>query len=189
MVHARNHIALPLLFKPFLLAFQDPADPRNDLGRPSLAVLDLRETFRKLHTDLCADLQSPTRKKHPTALLFQFVGRCDGFYDDMRVPVELWGAQFVKEDAVSADHEVSDHEASEMIQEEMYQQWSAAEAESVQKIVGSEEGQGVDEAEETLHVAEAEETLHVAETEETLHVAEPETTRKSIEESTQKDTM
>lgn len=60
-----------------------------------MAISDLQKTLRKLHRDLIENLEDPARKKNPSALLKGVVGRCDRFFDEMRIPVDLWGEQFV----------------------------------------------------------------------------------------------
>ncbi|THW98785.1 hypothetical protein D6D18_04961 [Aureobasidium pullulans] len=87
---ARLRLAKPVAYKPYLLALQDPADPINDLGRSGMAISDLQKTLRKLHRDLIENLEDPARKKNPSALLKGVVGRCDRFFDEMRIPVDLW---------------------------------------------------------------------------------------------------
>lgn len=63
-----------------------------------MAISDLQKTLRKLHRDLIENLEDPARKKNPSALLKGVVGRCDRFFDEMRIPVDLWGEQFVVEE-------------------------------------------------------------------------------------------
>lgn len=68
-----------------------------------MAISDLQKTLRKLHRDLIENLEDPTRKKNPSALLKGVVGRCDRFFDEMRIPVDLWGEQFVVVEGVDGE--------------------------------------------------------------------------------------
>ncbi|KAI4823096.1 hypothetical protein E4T44_10188, partial [Aureobasidium sp. EXF-8845] len=94
---ARHRIAQPLAYKPYMLHLQDPADPYNDLGRSALAIKDLQATFSKLYQDLTWEMQDPTRIKDPSALLKSVVGKSERYFDEMRIPVDLWGSQFIEE--------------------------------------------------------------------------------------------
>jgi DNA polymerase sigma len=94
---ARHRIAQPLAYKPYMLHLQDPADPYNDLGRSALAIKDLQATFAKLYEDLTWEMQDPSRRSDATALLKSVVGRSERYFDEMRIPVDLWGSQFVEE--------------------------------------------------------------------------------------------
>jgi hypothetical protein len=80
-----------------MLHLQDPADPYNDLGRSALAIKDLQATFSKLYQDLTWEMQDPTRIQDPSALLKSVVGKSERYFDEMRIPVDLWGSQFIEE--------------------------------------------------------------------------------------------
>ncbi|KAI4761804.1 hypothetical protein E4T52_05976 [Aureobasidium sp. EXF-3400] len=94
---ARNRIAQPRAYRTWMLHLQDPADPWNDLGRSALAIKDLQATFAKLYDDLAWEMQDPNRKKEATALIKNIVGKSERYFDEMRIPVDLWGSQFVEE--------------------------------------------------------------------------------------------
>ncbi|KAI5244972.1 hypothetical protein E4T43_03560 [Aureobasidium subglaciale] len=94
---ARLRIAQPNAYRPYMLHLQDPADPYNDLGRSSLAIKDLQKTFVQLLVELTRDLKDPKRRDDAAPLLKSVVGRCDRYFDEMRIPVDLWGEQFVEE--------------------------------------------------------------------------------------------
>jgi hypothetical protein len=80
-----------------MLHLQDPANPYNDLGRSALAIKDLQATFSKLYQDLTWEMQDPMRIKDPSALLKSVVGKSERYFDEMRIPVDLWGSQFIEE--------------------------------------------------------------------------------------------
>ncbi|KAI4717568.1 hypothetical protein E4T48_06242 [Aureobasidium sp. EXF-10727] len=94
---ARHRIATPLAYKPFMLHLQDPANAYNDLGRSATAIKDVQATFKKLFDDLTWDLQDPKRKEDEANLLKDVVGNSERYFDEMRVPVDLWGEQWVEE--------------------------------------------------------------------------------------------
>jgi len=94
---ARHHLAVPLPKKPYILHLQDPAEPYNNLGRSALAIKDIQATFAKLYDDLLWEMQDPERRQNASALLKSFVGKSERYYDEMRIPVDLWGGQFVEE--------------------------------------------------------------------------------------------
>ncbi|KAI5196260.1 hypothetical protein E4T39_07871 [Aureobasidium subglaciale] len=96
-VWARLRLAQPNAYRPYMLKLQDPADPYNNLGRSALAIKDLQKTFQQILLDLVRDLEDPRRKEDTTPLLKRIVGRCDRYFDEMRIPVDLWGEQFVEE--------------------------------------------------------------------------------------------
>ncbi|KAG9736955.1 hypothetical protein KCU75_g17128, partial [Aureobasidium melanogenum] len=94
---ARHRIAVPSPYKPWMLHLQDPADPYNDLGRSALAIKDIQATFRHLYRDLLWEMEDPKRREDSTPLLRRFVGNSERYFDEMRIPVDLWGSQFVEE--------------------------------------------------------------------------------------------
>lgn len=94
---ARHRLAVPIPKRPYLLHLQDPADPNNNLGRSASAIKDLQATFTKLYDDLTWEMQDPARKQDASALLKSFVGKSERYFDEMRIPVDLWGGQFVDE--------------------------------------------------------------------------------------------
>ncbi|KAG9517189.1 hypothetical protein KCV07_g6298, partial [Aureobasidium melanogenum] len=96
---ARHRIAIPSIYKPWMLHLQDPADPYNDLGRSALAIKDIQATFKQLYHDLIWEMEDPKRKEDATPLLRRFVGNSERYFDEMRIPVDLWGSQFVEENA------------------------------------------------------------------------------------------
>lgn len=93
---ARHHLAIPLPKKPYILHLQDPAEPYNNLGRSALAIKDIQATFTKLYDDLTWEMQDPQRRQDATPLLKSFVGLSERYFDEMRIPVDLWGGQFVE---------------------------------------------------------------------------------------------
>lgn len=82
-----------------MLHLQDPADPYNDLGRSALAIKDVQATFKQLFYDLAWDIEDPKRREDATPLLRNLVGNSERYFDEMRIPVDLWGSQFVEENA------------------------------------------------------------------------------------------
>lgn len=102
---ARHHLAIPHPKKPYILHLQDPAEPYNNLGRSALAIKDIQATFTKLYDDLTWEMQDPDRRKDATTLLKSFVGQCERHFDEMRIPVDLWGGQFV-EDVVEEEDDM-----------------------------------------------------------------------------------
>jgi hypothetical protein len=42
-------------------------------------------------------MQDPMRIQDPSALLKSVVGKSERYFDEMRIPVDLWGSQFVEE--------------------------------------------------------------------------------------------
>ncbi|KAK6006705.1 hypothetical protein QM012_005713 [Aureobasidium pullulans] len=94
---ARHRIAIPSAYRPWMLHLQDPADLYNDLGRSALAIKDIQATFKQLYFDLTWELEDPKRREDSTALLRNFVGNSERYFDEMRTPVDLWGSQFVDE--------------------------------------------------------------------------------------------
>lgn len=95
---ARHRIAVPSAYKPWMLHLQDPADLYNDLGRSAIAIKDIQATFKQLHYDLTSELEDPKRREDATPLLKNFVGNSEKYFDEMRIPVDLWGSQFVEEE-------------------------------------------------------------------------------------------
>jgi hypothetical protein len=91
-----------------MLHLQDPADIWNDLGRSALAIKDLQATFAKLYDDLTWEMQDPNRKKEATALIKNIVGKSERYFDEMRIPVDLWGSQFVEEAVEEMDEVVEE---------------------------------------------------------------------------------
>lgn len=104
---ARHAMAVPHPKKPYILHLQDPVDPYNNLGRSALAIKDLQATFTKLYDDLTWEMQDPNRRHDGSALLKSFVGKSERYFDEMRLPVDLWGEQFVDE-AVEEDEVLED---------------------------------------------------------------------------------
>ncbi|KAH0285797.1 hypothetical protein M436DRAFT_49763 [Aureobasidium namibiae CBS 147.97] len=94
---ARHHLAVPHAKKPYILHLQDPAEPYNNLGRSALAIKDIQATFSKLYDDLLWEMQDPERRQDGSPLIKAFVGKSERYYDEMRIPVDLWGGQFVEE--------------------------------------------------------------------------------------------
>jgi DNA polymerase sigma len=122
---ARHRIAQPLAYKPYMLHLQDPADPYNDLGRSALAIKDLQATFSKLYQDLTWEMQDPARMKDPSALLKSVVGKSERYFDEMRIPVDLWGSQFIEEGNEEGEWDevegVEDELSSRLVLEEAHE--------------------------------------------------------------------
>jgi len=101
--------------QPYLLCLQDPADPKNDLGRKTNAIKHVIATIKyvrhAVHRQMgqvrAAPASSPpseeqrpkSKSRKRISLLLALVGRCHEVYHDRRAKVEAYGRQVLEKAA------------------------------------------------------------------------------------------
>lgn len=95
-------------FEPYLLCIQDPAAPKNDLGKRSTAIKHIVYTIKNLRFELRKALNREERFKEDESVLGPFVGRCHEVYAGRRQQMEEYGMKVAKEESEREQREKDD---------------------------------------------------------------------------------